>query len=129
MRNLLILVLFLPIFSFSKSINTFFIIEDTLTLECKDVEQIIKRNDKRALVYYTEEGRKKIHFFTKKYKNKKLGLFADDSLIFMDILIGEPFTSVELPKGYTSSTSFYTNKGNIDKFINTFRHCKNLVKD
>ena len=109
-------------------INQFIIPNDSITLECKDVKKIKKINDFRVSVDYTQSGAKKIYDFTKQNVNKKLILIADDEIIFMNIRISEALGGKEIPKGEIIGISLSSKTGNIDKFVNTFKHCKNVIE-
>ena len=89
MKTLIFLITF-NLCLFSASTNHFFIMGDNITLECKDIDKINKIDDSMATFYYSKSGIEKIYNFTKNNKNKKLGLIADNSLIFMNINIREP---------------------------------------
>lgn len=130
MRNILLAILYIcvPAISFASSTNTFFIMKDTISLECKDVKKITKKNNYQVHILYSQSGREKMYTFTKINKNKKLGLIADNSLIFFNLKIHNPLASKEKFHDTNGGISFYSENPNIDKFINTFKHCKGLVK-
>lgn len=130
MKHIFIIIV-IYVVSFSASVNTFFITTDSMTLECNDINKITKISDKMVDISYTESGRKKIYKITKNNINGKLALVADGELIFMNIIIREAIAKKPVKTGkdfYSQGSVFSAQNNNIDHFINTFRHCKGLVK-
>ncbi len=123
MKFLLILTLFIVSLS-ARIDNRFFVINDSMTLECKDVLKINKLSNKMVQIVYTNSGRKKINDFSSKNLNKEFSLIAENTVIFLDMKITKPLAAnhITIP-----SIEFYSKEGKIDKFINSFKHCKNLL--
>lgn len=131
MKHIFIIIT-LCIISFADSKNMFFIVKEPMSLECKDVNKLFQVNKHMVDITFNESGRIKFHTITKNNVNGKLGLIADGELIFINIRIAEAIGEKEILKDGEKATlfrgSFSAKKGNINKFINTFKHCKELVQ-
>lgn len=103
---------------------------DSITLECSDVNEIKKIDDSMAVFYYSDSGMTKIHNFTLKYQNKKFGLIANESVIFMNVLMRNPLGEKKenRKKGFWYPTTFTASNKNIDKFLDTFKECQGVIK-
>jgi|UPI0005CA25AB preprotein translocase subunit SecD len=127
MKSLLFLTLISNLL-LAHSFNHFIIKNESVTLECKDVNYIKKISNYTADIDYTKEGANKMYQFTKNNVNKDLMLISNDKVIFKPIKITEPMGNKKLPKGEHSGMILHSETGNIDAFINTFKHCKNVIQ-
>lgn len=104
------------------SMNTFFVIKETMNLTCNDANDIkLDKNSTIVKFTYNESGKEKLSNITGNNIGGRLGLVVDDRVIFFDIKIWE-----DMAKGDSMNTVSFSAKTPEDAllFYESFGTCK-----
>ncbi len=103
------------------SSNTFFVIEDTMSLTCKDIEKVNKFKEKSIFLTYNKKGSEKFKKLTKKSNiGKNLGLIINDKVIFFNLKIRGTLGESNFNKILLSAKK----KEDLELLFNHFNNCK-----
>jgi len=120
MKNIILIILsFSALFASSK--NTFFVVNDSMSIDCADIIEISKPNKWGIQVMFNEKGKQKFYTIFKDNIGKDLALKVGDKVIFFKATISPS----ALEKGPPMPKSFGTGSLENAKLLKeSFGNCK-----